>query len=53
MLFEKWGFSPQIQILPVLKQESISKRPFDRKDSLAHYLSYTTLVTYIPVLRAE
>ena len=28
-------------------------RPFHKKDSLAQYLSYSTLVTYVPVMGAE
>ena len=27
--------------------------PFYKKDSLDHYLSYATLVTYVPILVAE
>ena len=36
-----------------LTKTLINKDPFTNKDSLAHYLSYATLVTYVPVLGAE
>ena len=53
-VFEKRRFFAQFQQPLALsnKPESI-KTCFTKKDSLAHYLLYATLMAYVPVLRAE
>ena len=43
----------QLQWPLALSQEIKSVRPLYKNDSLAHYLSYATLMTYVPVLGAE
>ena len=53
-VFEKRQFFAQLQRpLALYHQPKSIKKTFYKKDSLAHYLSYTTLMTYVPILGAE
>ena len=51
--FEKRKFCAQLQQPLALYPESKSIKTFYKKDSLALYLSYATLMTNLPALGAE
>ena len=51
---KKWRFYLQLLPFPVFEQDFKSKRTFPEEEKrCAIYLSYATLVTYVPVLGAE
>ena len=52
-VFEKRRFFARLQRPLARYHEPKSIKTFYKKDSLAHYLSYATLMTYVPVLGAE
>jgi hypothetical protein len=53
MHLKNGNFPPASTASSDLTRTYINKNPFFKKDSLAHYLSYAILMTYIPVLGAE
>ena len=53
MYLNNGDFCPASTASSALTGTLINKDPFAKKDSLAHYLSYATLVTYVPILGAE
>ena len=52
-IFEKQRYFAKLQQPLAIYHEPKSIKHFYEKDSLAHYLSYATLTTYVPVLGAE
>ena len=46
-------FSKILTASSALTKTLINIDPFTKKGSLAYYLSYATLVTYVPILEAD
>ena len=53
MYLKNGDFCPTSAASSALTGTKVNEDLFTKKDSLAHYLSYATLMTYVPVLGAE
>ena len=53
MFLKNGDFCPASTASSALTRTKMNKDPFPKKDSLAHYLSYATLMTYALVVGGE
>ena len=53
MYLKKGDLFPASTASSALTGTETNKDPFTKKDSVAHYLSYAVLMTYLSVLEAE